>query len=152
MIYLLFKLLHIVAVVLFLGNISTGVFWVHHAARGRSPARLADAMDGVIRSDRLFTIPAVFLLAAGGVLAAVVAGLPLLRTGWIAWGLGLFLLSGLLFAPVARLQRSLRDTGRQPDAQWATCEPLLRRWTWLGLASLSAAWAALAVMVLKLPQ
>ena len=36
MAYLLFKLLHIVAVVLFLGNVTTGVFWVRHAARHRS--------------------------------------------------------------------------------------------------------------------
>ena len=151
MLYLLLKLVHIAAAVLFLGNITTGVFWVRHARRSRSPARLAEAMDGVIRSDNLFTLPAVAVIAVAGVAAAVVAGFGLLRTGWIAWGLGLFTLSGLAFLRLAPLQRRIRAYATRPDAQWGTCLVLLRRWEWIGGASLVLAWAALAVMVLKIP-
>ena len=39
--YLLYKLLHVVAVILFLGNIITGVFWHRLAARTREPKLLA---------------------------------------------------------------------------------------------------------------
>ena len=50
--YLALKLLHVVAVIVFLGNITTGLFWHAHAARTRDPKLLAHTMDGIIRSDR----------------------------------------------------------------------------------------------------
>lgn len=151
MVYLLFKLLHVVAVVLFLGNITTGVFWVRHAARHRSPPRLAEAMAGVIRSDRVFTVPAVLVIIASGGLAAWQGGWPMLRTGWIAWGIGLFVLSGLVFAALAPLQHRLRVLAGREDIGWDDCAPLLRRWNRIGIASLLPAWLALAAMVLKVP-
>jgi uncharacterized membrane protein len=57
--YLLIKLLHITAVIAFIGNIAAGRFWHAHAARTRDPKLLAHTMDGIIRSDRLFTVPGV---------------------------------------------------------------------------------------------
>ena len=150
--YLGFKLLHIAVAVLFLGNITTGLFWIGHAKRYRMPARIAETMDGVIRSDRLFTLPCVLLIAASGFIAAVLGGFaPLLRIGWIAAALALFSLSGLFFIWLAPLQRRIRDYAARPDADWAMCERMLRRWERIGLASLLAAWGALAVMVLKIP-
>ncbi len=79
--YLLMKLLHIVAVIAFLGNIATGLFWHIHAARTRDPKLLAHTVDGIIRSDRLFTIPGVVVIIATGVAVAMAGGFPLLRTG-----------------------------------------------------------------------
>lgn len=153
MLYLAVKLLHIAVAVLFLGNITTGLFWMHHAKRYRLPARIAETMDGIIRSDRLFTLPCALLVAVGGFAAAMLGGsTPILRVGWIAWGLGLFALSGLLFVWLAPLQRRIRDYAARPDAEWLTCQQLLRRWELIGLASLLAAWGALAVMVLKIPR
>lgn len=151
MVYLLFKLLHVVAVVLFLGNITIGVFWVRHAARHRSPPRLADAMAGVIRGDRVFTLPAVMVIIASGGLAAWQGGWPVLRTGWIPWGVGLFVLPGLVFAALAPLQHRLRVLAAREGIGWEDCAPLLRRWNRIGIASLLPAWLALAAMVLKVP-
>ena len=37
MLYLAFKVLHILAVVMFLGNITTGIFWKEHADRTKDP-------------------------------------------------------------------------------------------------------------------
>ena len=51
--YLWLKLIHVLAVVMFIGNIVTGVFWHKHAERTRDPRLIAHAMAGVIRSDRL---------------------------------------------------------------------------------------------------
>lgn len=151
MAYLWLKLLHLVAVTLFLGNITTGLFWVHRVKQRRSPAALADAMDGVIGSDRLFTIPAVVVIIVGGVGAAMVGGLPLLRVGWIVWGFGLFAFSGLMFMWLAPLQRRIRDYARQPDASWEVCLAMLRRWGIVGAISLVPAWIAFVLMVLKIP-
>src|SRR6188474_3607230 len=83
--YLWLKVIHILAVVMCIGNIVTGVFWHKHAERTRDPRLIAHAMAGVIRSDRLFTMPGVFLILASGIFAAVQGGFPILRTGWILW-------------------------------------------------------------------
>ena len=55
----LLKSLHIVSVVLFLGNIITGVFWKLHADRTGDLRARAQALDGIIASDRWFTVPGV---------------------------------------------------------------------------------------------
>ncbi len=60
--FFLIKLLHITAVIAFVGNITTGIFWHAPAARTRDPKLLAYTMGGIIRSDRLFTIPTAALL------------------------------------------------------------------------------------------
>lgn len=151
MTYLWLKLLHLTAVVLFLGNITTGLFWVHRIKHRKSPAALADAMDGVSGSDRLFTIPAVGFIIVSGFSAAIFGGMPVLRVGWIAWGLGLFAFSGLMFMWLAPLQRRIREYASRPDADWDICKSMLRRWDILGAASLIPAWLALVLMVLKIP-
>src|SRR5262244_4189252 len=99
--YLALKLLHVAAVAAFLGNITTGLFWHAHAARMRDPRLLHHALDGILRSDRWFTNPAAATIAVSGVLMALDAHLPILRTHWIAGGLALFIASGILF--VARV-------------------------------------------------
>jgi hypothetical protein len=65
-VYLLVKLLHIAAVIAFLGNIGTGLFWHAHAAGSRDPMLLGSVLDGIIRSDRIFTVPGVIAIVATG--------------------------------------------------------------------------------------
>ena len=45
--------------VLFLGNIITGVFWKIACRPQRRLRARAQALDGIIRSDRWFTLPGV---------------------------------------------------------------------------------------------
>lgn len=152
--YLWLKLLHVVAVIAFLGNITTGLFWHAHAARTRDAAILAHTMDGIIRSDRLFTGPGVVLIIVTGVWNATQAGLPLLGTGWIRWALILFAISGLAFAlRVAPLQARLRAMARQGQERgtfdYPSYHAVARRWEWWGAVALVTPLAALVLMVLK---
>ncbi|MBI1731712.1 MAG: DUF2269 family protein [Gammaproteobacteria bacterium] len=148
--YLLLKLLHITAVVMFLGNITTGLFWHRLAARTRDPGLLAHTMDGIIRSDRLFTIPGVIIIVITGVLAAIYGNLPLLRTGWIAWALVLFIVSGLAFMlRVAPLQRQLPNMARASDFEYTWYHALALRWEGWGSLALLTPVAAMVIMVLK---
>jgi uncharacterized membrane protein len=55
MFYLGLKLFHIAAVILFLGNIITGLYWKAHADRTRNPQVIAHTFEGIICSDRWFT-------------------------------------------------------------------------------------------------
>ncbi len=95
--YLILKLLHVAGVVLFLGNITVGVFWKQFSDRTRDAAVMAFAMDGIVRADRIFTIPGVILLLGAGLAAAFVGGIPILSTGWLLWGIIAFILAGLAF-------------------------------------------------------
>jgi uncharacterized membrane protein len=152
--YLWLKLLHLFAVVLFVGNIVTGVFWHRHALRTRDARLIAHTMDGVIRSDRLFTMPGVFLIIASGVFTAMQLGLPLLRTGWILWALVLFGISGAVFmAKLGPLQRRMRDFAQAGAADGsfdlAAYQRLSKQWDFWGAIATLAPLGALALMVLK---
>lgn len=154
MIYLSLKYLHIVGAILFLGNIITGVFWKAHADRSRDPRIIVHALDDVMRSERLFTIPDVIIIVASGVAAALVAHTPLLRTEWLAGGIVLFTIAGVAFAArVAPLQRQMRHLARSTtdpaSFDWTTYEKLFRGWALWGSIALLAPLAAAALMVFK---
>jgi uncharacterized membrane protein len=152
--YFTLKLIHIAAVVLFLGNIITGLFWHALAARSRDPRILAFTMDGIIRSDRLFTMPGVVVIIAAGVALAVLGEFPLLGTSWILWSIVLFGVSGALFGMrVVPLQRELRDLAasgvRTGDFDFAAYQARARVWELWGALALATPLGALALMVLK---
>jgi uncharacterized membrane protein len=151
--YLALKLLHLVAVIVFLGNITTGLFWHAHAARTRDPKLLAHTMDGIIRSDRWFTLPGVVGIIAAGVLLAMYGHFPLLRTPWILWTLVLFAISGVVFGVrVAPLQRELKasaENGMRGTFDYARYHALALRWEVWGAIALLTPVVGLALMVLK---
>jgi len=152
--YLWLKLLHLVAVVAFLGNITTGLFWKLHADRTRDPRIIAHTFDGIIRSDRWFTIPGVVVILVGGIGAAIAGGIPLLGTGWILWSIVLFTISGLVFvirvAPLQTQLRALAQAGaEQGSLDWARYHRLARTWELWGAVALVTPVAALVLMVLK---
>ncbi len=151
--YFWMKLLHIVAVIAFLGNITTGLFWHAHAARTRDPRLLAHTMEGIIRSDRLFTVPGVVIIITTGLLAAIIGGFPLLRTGWIAWTIALFGASGLVFGvllvPLQRQLLARAQAGLAGGFDYASYHRLARRWDSWGAIALLMPTAGLALMVLK---
>jgi uncharacterized membrane protein len=153
-VYLTLKLLHVAAVVLFLGNIATGLFWKAHADRTGDPRLIAHALEGIIRSDRLFTVPGVVLIVAFGFGAAAAGRLPVLRTGWIFWSIVLFTLSGAAFVGrVAPLQRRMLAVARAAQGAGpfdrARYRALTRQWEFWGAIALLTPAAAMALMVLK---
>jgi uncharacterized membrane protein len=152
--YLWLKLIHILAVVLFLGNIITGVFWHRHAARTRDPKILAHTADGLTKSDRLFTIPGVLLIVLAGVAAAMQGNFPILRTPWILWTLILFSISGFAFmarvAPLQRKLHTLADAGTKGGAfDYAAYHRVANQWEFWGAIATLAPLVGLALMVLK---
>jgi uncharacterized membrane protein len=152
--YLWLKLFHVVSVIAFLGNITTGLFWHVQAARSREPALLAFTMRGIIRSDRLFTIPGVFGIILTGVGAAHLGGLPILGTRWILWTLVLFAISGAVFmirvAPLQRKLLALAEVGAQSGSfNYPGYHAVARRWELWGAVALVTPLVGLVFMVLK---
>lgn len=154
MTYLILKIVHLLAVVLFLGNIITGLFWKYHGDKTGDPRIMAHIMDGIISADRWFTLPGVGLISASGVAAAIHAGLPILRTPWIGQSLILFALSGVIFAAqVAPLQKRIRtlalDGVRTGTLDQSAYRRLSLRWELWGILAILTPLGALALMVLK---
>ena len=145
--YLAFKLLHVLAVIAFLGNITVGLFWKRFADQTKDPNIIAHTIGGIIRADRIFTIPGVIVIIVGGVGAAIIGHIPILSTGWLLWGIVLFIISGVAFGPIARSQRGMLDAAKAND--WARYGALTHTWDLYGTISLLAALLAAALMVLK---
>lgn len=153
--YTLLKLLHIVGVVLFLGNITTGLFWAAYAHRQKDFRLIASTFQGIIQSDRWFTIPGVFGILIGGFGAAIDGGIPILRTGWIFWPSILFLVSGVIFGiSVAPLQKKIQhfvENRPQTDDSWSEYCSIYKRWEIWGLLAWVTPVVALVIMTLKSP-
>ena len=147
MLYLILKLIHIAGVVLFLGNITVGVFWKSYADRTGNAAIMASTMDGIIAADRIFTIPGILLLLGGGIAAAIVGRIPFLSTGWLLWGIIAFILSGLAFAPLSRAQRRISFAAHAGNFQ--EYEELSKSWTLWGTIALVLPIIAFVLMILK---
>lgn len=152
--YLWLKLLHVTAVIAFLGNVTTGLFWHKHAERTRDAKLLAHTMDGIIRSDRIFTIPGVIVITVAGLAAAIHKGYPIIGTPWILWTIVLFSFSGFAFSyRVAPLQKKLRAMAREGAEtgafDFARYHALARRWELWGGLALVTPLVGLVLMVLK---
>ena len=157
MIYPYFKLLHLIAVIIFLGNIFTGLFWMHIAKKTKDIKIISHSIKGVIKSDRLFTIPGVIVITGFGILAAIYGHIPILRTGWIFWTLILFSISGIAFAwKVAPLQSkiyklTLKHEDKN-DFNWMGFNKVYMEWEVWGLVALLTPVAGLIMMTLKIPR
>ena len=145
--FVFFKLLHVLAVIAFLGNIAVGVFWKAFADGTKDARIMAYTMEGIIRADRIFTIPGVIAIVVGGVGAAITGGYSILGTGWILWGLVLFVVSGIAFGPLSRAQRQIAAAANAGDMP--RYEALSKSWTTYGTIALLLPIVAAAIMIIK---
>ena len=147
MMYLILKLIHVAGVVLFLGNITVGVFWKRASDRSGNASIMAFTIDAIIAADRLFTIPGIVLLLIGGLGAAFVGGIPILGTGWLLWGIIAFILSGVAFGPLSGTQRKLSVAAHAGDL--TEYERLSKSWDLWGFIALALPIVAFVLMILK---
>jgi uncharacterized membrane protein len=151
------KLLHLLGVLLFVGNILVTAVWKALADRTRDPAIVAFAQRLVGLTDIVFTGPGAGLVGASGVLLgtsyAAEHGGAFWKVGWIAWGLGLFALSGLIWVALliplqlrqAALARQFAVDGRIPPEYWR----LGRIWAAAGVVATALPLVNLYLMVLR---
>jgi len=151
--YLVFKAIHLLAVVAFLGNIVTGLFWMRFARKTNDIKIIHHTAAGIIASDRLFTVPGVIIITAGGFASAIYGGIPLLRTGWIFWPIVLFSLSGLFFAfKVVPLQVRMRKHLEKGEGfSWKDFDAILKQWEFWGFMAVITPIISFFMMILKWP-
>jgi len=103
------KTLHVLGVVLFLGNIIVTAFWKIMADRTRDLAVVRFAVRATNWADVFFTFGGVVLLSVAGRSLAAQSGMP--DVPWLRWAYGLFAATGLLWLgvliPLQRAQAKL---------------------------------------------
>jgi uncharacterized membrane protein len=150
--YLLLKALHLLGVILFVGNIVVTGWWKTMADRTGDTRIIAFAQRQVTLTDWVFTLGGIVLIVASGTAAAAVGGFGI-ATPWIMLGSGLFIASGLVWiailvpvqARLGRLAKGFAAGGAIPAEYWR----LGRLWAVFGLLATVLPLGAVAVMVLK---
>jgi len=151
--YLAFKSLHIVGVVLFLGNIIITAVWKVLADHTAEPKIVAYAQRSVTVTDFIFTAVGAVLILIGAYGMVWTGGLDPVHTTWLLWGQGLFITSGLIWVAIlipiqikqARLARRFAGGGTIPERYWR----LGRQWAMWGTVGTLLPLANLYFMVFK---
>jgi uncharacterized membrane protein len=145
--------LHLLGVVLFLGNIIVTAVWKLLADRTKNPPVVAYGQRMVTITDIGFTATGVLLIIVPGQVMAQdyggVFGGPL----WLTLGWSLFIASGVIWLAILipievmqeRLAKTFRDGGTIPDRYWR----LSRRWAVFGAVATILPLVNLYLMVFK---
>ncbi len=151
MVYLYLKLIHVLFVIFFLGNITVGLFWKMFAQKSKDSDKIAFAFKGIIKADRIFTLPGVIGITIFGIGGAVHGGLPILGTGWILWSIILFVISGAAFmAKVVPLQKKIAALASDKEKfNWDEYHKLAKQWDFWGFIALITPILATVLMILK---
>ena len=143
---------HVLGVVLFLGNIIVTAVWKLLADRTRDPAIVAYAQRLVTVTDIGFTATGVVLIVVSGqVMADDFGGVT--GPSWLTWGWSLFVASGVIWATVlipiqvmqARLARRFASEATIPDRYWR----LTTLWSVFGAIATVLPLANLYFMIFK---
>ena len=145
--------LHILGVVLFLGNIIVTAVWKMLADRTRNPAVVAYAQRLVTITDIAFTATGAALIIISGQVMAEDFGGVFSGPSWLTIGWSLFIASGVIWVAVlipievmqARLAREFRDSPAVPDRYWR----LSMLWAVFGVIATLLPLANLYLMVFK---
>ncbi len=151
--YLTLKSLHILGVVLFLGNIIVTAVWKGMADRNGRPEVVGFAQRLVTLTDWIFTFGGAALILLAGTAMANHAGMSISGTPWIWHGYVIFLISGAIWVVIlipiqiaqARLAHDFEAGGDIPERYWR----LNRIWFFWGIIATLIPLANLAVMVFK---
>ena len=150
--YLWLKVIHLLGVVMFLGNIIITGWWKFWADKTCNPKVIAFAQQQVTVTDYIFT--------AGGALILFLAGMVnvsshymSLSSKWLSYGMLMFTLSGIIWIVVliptqikqAKMAKEFSNTGVIPEAYWLLC----RRWNLFGAIAVLLPLVNLYWMVIK---
>ena len=153
MLYEVAKTVHVIGVVMLVGNVSATAIWKLFADRTGDARIVAFAQKLVIYTDVSLTLWGIILIVAGGYAAAMIGGLDLIGQKWLLYGQLLFVLSGVMWLGIlmpiqlrqARAAKVFRDGGAIPASYWQDC----RRWIVWGLIATVPLVAAIWVMIAK---
>ncbi len=150
-VYGLLKALHVFGVVVFLGNMIVTAVWKGRADRQDDLLVLQYAQRLVTFTDLVFTSTGAMLVAVTGILLAF--RLDAWDQRWIMEGLGVFVLSGVIWAvvliPTQNKQRALLSGLGEGEDIPAEYSRLAKRWMIWGVVAIVLPLHALITMIIK---
>lgn len=146
------KLLHLIAVVVFLGDIVVTAVWRLLADRTREPQVIAYALRLVQFTDKYLLVPSVFALAATGMLRAHLQDIPLWTNPALAAGQVSFMLCGVVWSqmlrPIQARQLAMAEALGDAGASFDDYLLLTKKWFRWGILAMALAFGSMALMVL----
>jgi len=151
MIYNLWKLLHVLSAIIFIGNITIGIFWKIQADKSKDRIIIADTFKNIIKGDKIFTMPSVTALILFGLGTAMQGNYSLIETGWIFWSIIMIIISAYAFmAHVVPLQKKIYALASdQEKFSWDNYSVLSKKWNMWGSIAIITPYLAVILMVLK---
>ena len=151
--HLLLKSLHILGVVMFVGNIIVTAMWKVRADKTRDPRIVAFAQRLVTRTDFVFTSVGAAVVLVTGLLMLDHYGMGLRGLWWIGRGFDLFLLSAIIWGAIlvpiqvkqAKMAKDFADGGEIPERFFK----LGKRWIMVGGIATLILIANIIIMVYK---
>mgnify|MGYP003980345927 CR=1 FL=1 len=149
---LMIKVLHILGVVLFLGNIIISAIWRLLAQRVEDKAVHRFSIKLIQRTDLIFSVPGVILIAVTGhILATGLGGIG--AHGWIYHSYALLTVSALIWVagliPIQRKQMRLIEASHSLKEAGIRYKTLNRWWTILVSIATVLPLIALYLMVVR---
>ena len=147
-------IVHLLGVVLVVGNAVTAAFWKIRADAQRVPAVIHSAARNVMLADYVFTLPGLVLLVVSGIVMAVRADWPMNGWNWLTVSIALFAITGILWAALLiPLQRAMIRHSAEAVASGripAAYDRVSRIWAIGGTAATLLPVVILYLMVAKL--
>jgi uncharacterized membrane protein len=151
--YPILKFLHILGVILLVGNVTVTAVWKVFADRTHNPVVIAFGQRLVTITDWFLTGVGIAFVVIGGYGMVYVADLDPFGAFWLVWGQVLFVLSGLIWALLlipaqirqAREARGFAEGGEIPPSYRRDAV----RWIFWGVVATVPLVAAVWLMVVK---
>ncbi|MCM3782389.1 DUF2269 domain-containing protein [Neobacillus mesonae] len=145
--------LHLLGVLLMVGNIITAAFWKIRADRTGNPSIILHAVKNVMLADYSFTIPGLILIIISGAVMAGEGGYSLSGLNWLTLSLILFGITGFVWAAILipiqrRMIRFSMDSVKE-GAITAQYRLASRQWAVYGVAATFLPLVILYLMVMK---
>lgn len=150
--YLWLKTIHLLGVVMFLGNIIITAWWKAMADSTRNAQIIAFAQRQVTLTDYVFTAGGAALLLLAGMANVGIHHMEM-SAKWLSQGMLMFTLSGIIWAVVlipaqikqAKMAKEFAMSGIIPDEYWVLC----KRWNIFGAIAVILPLVNLYWMVFK---
>lgn len=151
--FLLLRVLHLLGVILFVGNIVTAALWKARADASGDLHAIAYAQRGVMFADYVFTVPGGVIIFVTGLWMANLSGRNIVQTGWLFTALILLIVSLLIWLlellPVQRRLIRIADEAVGSGNLDPVFKALTMRWTIFGIIAALLPLVNVYLMVFK---
>jgi len=150
---LLLRLLHLLGVIVFVGNIVTAALWKVRADASGDLHAMAYAQRGVMFADYVFTAPGAALILVTGLWMADLSDRNILQTGWLFTALILLIVALLIWLfellPIQRRLIRVTEEAVRTGQLDPVFKTLTMRWTIFGIVATLLPLVNVYLMVFK---